>query len=276
MGVSSISLLFVSSLILILTILSSSHIGDARERQQQQQLPISHISVSGFSDGAFFASQFHVAFSATVKGVGMFSGGPYYCAEGYHPQANTSCESGVPPISVMNLISEAKGFAADGLIDDLGQIADARVYLFTGTQDEVHTTVVARAASEFYTNFTSNVKIVDDVQAGHCIPSNSSLSAPCNSTSFPYFNNCGYDAVVDMFNYIYNINPNNSKTADTMTNGTHIFTQNSTSVDKMAPTGAYYLPTACENSTCPLHVFFHSQDQGSLLRVAVILLSHQY
>lgn len=42
----------------------------------------SSVTVSGLSGGAFFASQFHVAFSAQVSGVGILAGGPYYCALG--------------------------------------------------------------------------------------------------------------------------------------------------------------------------------------------------
>lgn len=38
------------------------------------------VTISGISAGAFMASQFHVAFSSRVHGVGMLAGGPYYCA----------------------------------------------------------------------------------------------------------------------------------------------------------------------------------------------------
>lgn len=37
------------------------------------------ITVSGFSAGAYFATQFHVAFSKLVRGVGIWSGGPPLC-----------------------------------------------------------------------------------------------------------------------------------------------------------------------------------------------------
>jgi poly(3-hydroxybutyrate) depolymerase len=38
-------------------------------------------TVSGLSSGAFFASQYHVAFSSEVAGAGIVAGGPYYCAQ---------------------------------------------------------------------------------------------------------------------------------------------------------------------------------------------------
>src|SRR5262249_4610883 len=42
-------------------------------------------SVSGLSAGAFVASQFHIAPSRTVIGVGIVAGGPYGCAEAATP-----------------------------------------------------------------------------------------------------------------------------------------------------------------------------------------------
>ena len=39
----------------------------------------SSISVSGFSSGADFAIQFHIAFSQRVVGAAAFAGQPYHC-----------------------------------------------------------------------------------------------------------------------------------------------------------------------------------------------------
>src|SRR5205823_12068015 len=40
------------------------------------------VTASGVSSGGFMAVQLHVAHSATVAGVGVIAGGPYYCAQG--------------------------------------------------------------------------------------------------------------------------------------------------------------------------------------------------
>ena len=42
------------------------------------------ITVSGISSGAFFAHQFHIAFSSLVKGAGIVAGGPFGCAAQVH------------------------------------------------------------------------------------------------------------------------------------------------------------------------------------------------
>ena len=38
------------------------------------------LSTSGISSGPCMAVQFHVGFSATIKGAGVVAGGPYHCA----------------------------------------------------------------------------------------------------------------------------------------------------------------------------------------------------
>ena len=42
-------------------------------------IDVDAITVSGFSGGAYFATQFHVAFSDTIKGCAMWAGGPNLC-----------------------------------------------------------------------------------------------------------------------------------------------------------------------------------------------------
>jgi hypothetical protein len=44
--------------------------------QAYNNLDRSSITVSGLSSGAFFAHQFHVAYSSLVKGAGIVAGGP--------------------------------------------------------------------------------------------------------------------------------------------------------------------------------------------------------
>jgi len=41
---------------------------------------VAQITVSGLSSGAFMATQFSVAYSASIAGAGIVAGGPYYCA----------------------------------------------------------------------------------------------------------------------------------------------------------------------------------------------------
>src|SRR5207237_4294674 len=49
------------------------------------------VTASGVSSGGFMAVQLHVAHSATVAGVGVIAGGPYYCAQGSLFTALSNC-----------------------------------------------------------------------------------------------------------------------------------------------------------------------------------------
>src|SRR4051794_29527696 len=49
--------------------------------QVYNKLDPGSVTVSGISSGAFFAHQFHIAYSSLVKGAGMVDGGLYGCAE---------------------------------------------------------------------------------------------------------------------------------------------------------------------------------------------------
>ena len=63
-------------------LLGSATAASAAQIQPLPKLSIdpAGISISGLSSGADFVVQFQVAFSATVKGVGVFAGQPYHCA----------------------------------------------------------------------------------------------------------------------------------------------------------------------------------------------------
>src|SRR5215831_14091673 len=59
--------------------------------------PIGESSVSGLSSGAFMAVQFGTAWSSVIRGVGVVSGGPLYCAQASTSTALGACMAGPPP-----------------------------------------------------------------------------------------------------------------------------------------------------------------------------------
>lgn len=61
--------------------------------------------------GGAFAIQFHVTFSATIKGAGIFAGPPYWCANDNVDTALSACMSTPSLISVSELVS-ATNYAA--------------------------------------------------------------------------------------------------------------------------------------------------------------------
>ena len=139
------------------------------------------ISVSGISSGGFMAHQFHVAHSSNVMGAGIVAGGPYYCAEGSIAKAITQCskfmalECNAP---MTGLATSFMGFCRDPYtgprtdeqsigvaqqsfataaswsnqdrINPLAGLSRARVYLFTGLNDEIVPFDVMNAVYHFY------------------------------------------------------------------------------------------------------------------------------
>src|SRR5580693_6019967 len=86
------------------------------------------VSVSGLSSGGFFAVQLGVSYSSVFKGVGIFAGGTYDCAG----QSNyTACMYNATP-GITQSIANMKSWSGSR-IDDIGNIANQRIYLFTGT-----------------------------------------------------------------------------------------------------------------------------------------------
>jgi poly(3-hydroxybutyrate) depolymerase len=134
--------------------------------QAYHKLDPSSVTVSGLSSGAFFAHQFHVAYSSLVKGAGMVDGGLYRCAEQIDqispPFGNPLFLFGVSRSVVAALAvcttlgrNDFKQFGwqfpdkpdakesqklaqqayADVMIDDPANLASSKVWLFHGTED---------------------------------------------------------------------------------------------------------------------------------------------
>lgn len=104
---------------------------------------IDATSVSGLSSGGYMAVQFDVAFSSSVKGAGIVAGGPYLCARGDQSTATSvcSCVFGFCPsvgaIDTPGLIRATDQNAGRGAIDPTANLAEHRVWLFSGTADTV-------------------------------------------------------------------------------------------------------------------------------------------
>ena len=134
---------------------------------------ISDITISGLSSGAYMAVQMHVAFSSLINGSAIFAGGPFYCAEGTILFAETLCMdgSGGGP-QVEKLIDLTKSDETLLYIDHTKNLADDRVYLFSGSRDSVVDQSVMIALQKYYSRFVSEFNIITnfDILAEHCIP----------------------------------------------------------------------------------------------------------
>jgi hypothetical protein len=123
-------------------------------------LPVLHrtetdVTVSGQSAGAGMAVQVHIAFSDFVVGAALFAGAPYYCARTQLKILVEQCTIyGTPDVDVLELLT--RQWASLGLVDDVINLVDDRVYLYHGTADTVLNLPVVQSLESYYSMLIDN------------------------------------------------------------------------------------------------------------------------
>ncbi|GAB3248472.1 fibronectin type III domain-containing protein [Chitinimonas naiadis] len=223
-------------------------------------------SVSGLSAGAFMAVQMEVAYSSIIKGAGVIAGGPYDCAG----QNNyTACMySGSPNVTPLISTTNSRSGVS---IDAKANLANHRVYLFSGTSDTTVGPSVMNKLRDYYTTApalvpAANVQYKNDLNTAHTFPTDTASTGnnSCSSASSPYISNCNYDAAGALLQWIYG--SLNARNNGTLTGQFIEFNQSefiaSPNSKGMAATGWLYVPASCASGTqCKLHVAFHGCQQ---------------
>ncbi|OWY41080.1 depolymerase [Xenophilus sp. AP218F] len=225
-------------------------------------------SVSGLSSGAFMALQYQVAYSASVVGVGVVAGGPYYCAQG-RLLGTLACMTGTPPATA-DLLAAARGFAARGEIDPLANLAKRRAYLFSGSQDHTVLPGIVNAAYDFLRGAgmpAAGIRLRQDIPAGHgqITPA---YGNTCGITKPPFLNHCqadgkGYDQAGAILGQIY---PGLLPPAATLSGRVVAFDQRpfGGKGDSLAEEGYVYVPRACQaGEPCRVHIALHGCQQSA-------------
>lgn len=244
----------------------------------EKQLPVYNVdlkqtSVSGLSSGGFMATQFHVAFSSTIAGVGIIAGGPYYCTQGrwfalwFYLNQCTNPSFWVSKPRAAKLVAHARRFARRQEIDDLEHLSDDKVYIFSGTDDRlVRASVVAQTRSfyELAGVTTENIQFVDRLQAGHAMIT-AGYGSACEKTAPPFINDCGYDQAGAILRHIYGkLNPRSGSPmglGEIVEFSQAMLIRNPKS-HSLSEKGYAYVPKSCsERSLCRVHVVFHGCQQ---------------
>lgn len=178
-------------------------------------------SISGLSSGAFMTVQLHLAHSASFAGAGIIAGGPFRCAETYRRNDYMTaddvrienslyiCMNPLIPQTAPDakrLAQMAKDAFKDKLIDDWTNLADDRLYIFTGSADEVVYSDVVERTRQFYETLgvkSDNIRFVGDVPAGHCIVTKNPEDSALNTNQPPYINQGSLIQSHDILHYIY-------------------------------------------------------------------------
>jgi hypothetical protein len=237
---------------------------------------VDETTVSGISSGGYMASQFGVAWSSIVKGVGIVAAGPYGCAQIPKPgQAYTNnlftayyyCGNRINAPDLTPMLSLTGTFAADTRIDPTSNMGKQKVWIYSGYNDGV---VKQRTSVDvlynFYANYidAQNIFYKNNQNAGHAMVTNRSTHAACSDTVAPYMNNCGIDAAGEMLNHFYG--KLNAKAA-TLTGQLLEFYQTdfaSANAISMSNTGRVYVPASCAaGQPCRVHVALHGCKQST-------------
>lgn len=227
---------------------------------------ISGTFVAGVSSGGYMATQLHVAYSGTVRGAGVFAGGPYYCAQGNLNHALMACMNDFYDNQLPTLQQTASNWSSQGRIDPVGNLSGDRVYVYHGTNDTTVKASVSADLEAFYRHFGASVLANNSEPAGHSWVSPRGPN-PCTSSYTPYINNCGTDPEGALLRHLLgSVNAPNTGTltgtVGTIDQSRYAPNLNPTAIN-MDRTGFTYVPRSCANgSTCRLVVALHGCQQG--------------
>jgi poly(3-hydroxybutyrate) depolymerase len=175
-------------------------------------IDLKETTVSGISSGAFMAVQMGVAKSASVRGVAVTAGGPYFCALKDSQGSNLSfgvmasmarCMQGDPmypaqPITktqLQDMAKAARDWGQQGKIDPVSNLARQAVWVFHGYNDGIVKRPVSDALVQWYAQFTPASQIFhkDDLNAAHAQISAACTGDSCNpcaTTGKQFINAC--------------------------------------------------------------------------------------
>ena len=195
------------------------------------------------------AVQMQVAHSATVKGAGVIAGGPYYCAQGSVWTAYWNCMTPgwwtpLPRAAYLKGLTEAAANA--GTIDPTKNIAGAKVWLFTGTNDHTVRPEVVRELEAYYALYGVKAKLVADKPAGHAMVTEDAGNKDCAATREPYISDCDYDAAGEILKHL--LGP--------------LKAPGTPGAPLEFVGGFVYVPKDCEKEGCRVHVAFHGCSQS--------------
>ncbi|MBT0588071.1 extracellular catalytic domain type 2 short-chain-length polyhydroxyalkanoate depolymerase [Alteromonas oceanisediminis] len=239
----------------------------AAETLPALNLTLENTTVSGLSSGGYMATQFHLAHSDWVTGIGVIGAGPYFCAQGDIGIALSQCVSKMePPIEVDALSQQATLYEDAGVIAPLEHLAGSKVWILHGTAD---TTVNRGAADALVAQYTQwageeHVRYVNDKPFAHHFPTEQN-GTQCDQSAAPFIGACDYDAAGALLTHI------RGPLADKPTQSSgklYRFDQQALgkeAASSLADEGVVYVPTECEqdnaSGSCELHISFHGCNQ---------------
>jgi len=226
----------------------------------------SQTTVSGMSSGGYMASQLGYAFSATFKGVGVFTGGPYSCS-GHYPASNCMSNAVVSASMINTMQADINNWSGTS-IDDKINVTNQKVFLWVGNSDTTVGPNEMNAVKTLYQNngvATANLDYIKRDNTAHVMPTDfdATGNSVCNNSASPYISNCGFDGAKAALSKFYGtLNARNDAPAA----GNYIEFDQSAFINSnpgMATNGWLYVPANCRaGAVCKLHVVLHGCAQN--------------
>jgi poly(3-hydroxybutyrate) depolymerase len=245
-------------------------------------------SVSGLSSGAFMALQLQIAHSSLFTGAGIIAGGPYRCADSFRgaaPLAADACMlsalyiamSPLTPFVAPDPDALATLARRTAHIDPIANLAQHRIYLFSGTKDAVVSPRTVAGTEAFYRMLgvpDRQILFVDHVPAGHAILTDNPEDSPLGANRPPYINYSGdraRPARMQSHQLLAHIHPGSTQPTTSLIDGELLRFDQKPFLPKgtferssMNPFGYVYVPGAVLRGKAPaaVHVALHGCKQG--------------
>ncbi|KAI3389917.1 hypothetical protein SNEBB_004971 [Seison nebaliae] len=234
------------------------------------------VTVSGISSGGAMAIQMLVAYSKHVKGLGLISAPPFYCAQLSVTKALKDCMTDPSNIDIEYLRKRTKDFEGVGYIDKLNNLENARLFFAHGVNDHVIEHNVTVKAEKFFHPFLNDahkqIKTKYDLLSNHGFVTKT-FGGKCEDLQRNFMNKCDYDFGYEMMNHLYNhsiLQPNryqdNGFIKENMEKVSimEFFYFSTPYTYSMDSTAYMYIPSNCKNkkAKCRFHISFHGCEQG--------------
>lgn len=223
--------------------------------------------VLGFSSGAYFAVQYQFSYSSQLRGAAIYAGGPYYCAQDSFLDAVEDCMSSAFLINLQTLEGDAQSFASQSQIDQLSNLVNHNIFLYSGELDFIVSPAVVKSLQQMYQDFNvSNITTQYGIAGTHGFPT-TNYGASCSSFGTPFIVNCNYDgAGAGLASIFGTLRPRGTQVqGNLITVDQSKFTPNGVSPSSISlDNNAYlYVPTACNkrSTPCKILVAFHGCEQ---------------
>ncbi|MFD2191476.1 prolyl oligopeptidase family serine peptidase [Pistricoccus aurantiacus] len=229
------------------------------------------ISVMGVSSGGYMATQLAVAYPEVFSGLGVFAAGPWGCSQGELSRALRQCMAigrGLP--SLAELDARLEDYRRRDLLGEANALAEQRVYLWQGEDDEVVQpqlgAALARQYSRWLTDSDSQLKLELAEGANHGWPvareriDDPALLVNCRAGGAPYLLDCDSDGAGRALDWLYgDLAPPSGESQGNL----RTFDQEPFD-DGLAERGYLYVPESCaQGKECGLVMALHGCRMSS-------------